>query len=534
MSKFRGVFVAGVSGVAFIATESLWYGDAPYYAADLLQFRLLEPGHLAWRPLGALAFYLAQQVGYTGDPLWVLQVLTLLGSICCVLAIYRLLSRFLGASTALIGAAFFAFSNGFWTYAYSGCPYSISVLFAILALDCSVPKAPGLRASPLAGLGTGLLAGLSVLFWGAQAVLIPAIWLWHLALTPDPDRSFVTRLRGTMLLGLGGLLTLGVPLLLSYHAAGMIGADIYKPPIPGDVGFVEWLGASSHGIRSSGGVNGVLRAAVGWAQSIVSVGDLGAALRAWRLGEAGFPFDQRLVLLGTFYGVVLAFVAALGWRWKGLRAGAHKPLIVAVLGLGLNISFGAYWQGTDLERYFPSLPLVTLGWCIGLEALAPGSRRWRLVIGVAVVSGMSIANVVGNIRQSLGAGSYRQQWQAALLQHASAGDVLFVLGNRKNTIQLPHHSNFPHVFNLSVATRVYQWEDLKQEMTEVALETIRRGGRVLVGESVLGLDDGPRDGWSFREFPTPSPVELDSFFEPWKGELLTTVAGERLWSYTGR
>lgn len=46
----------------------------------------------------------------------------------------------------------------------------------------------------------------------------------------------------------------------------------------------------------------------------------------------------------------------------------------------------------------------------------------------------------------------------------------------------------------------------------------------------FGTDQSARDGWSFKEYPSPSPLEIQGVFLPFKSDTVAfTAAGERVW-----
>src|SRR6516164_310600 len=61
------------STLLFLLSNSVWYGDAWVYTKDIRAGQLLEPGHLAWRPLGYVAAAFIGVLHSDSDVLWVLQ-----------------------------------------------------------------------------------------------------------------------------------------------------------------------------------------------------------------------------------------------------------------------------------------------------------------------------------------------------------------------------------------------------------------------------------------------------------------------------
>jgi hypothetical protein len=86
----------------------------------------------------------------------------------------------------------------------------------------------------------------------------------------------------------------------------------------------------------------------------------------------------------------------------------------------------------------------------------------------------------------------------------------------------------PKIDNVSneIVMRGDGWRDA--EIRNIAA-TRQRGGRVFLADSLFGVDTSPRNGWSFKEYPTPSPMELRSTFLPYKSDRVAFVAaGERV------
>jgi hypothetical protein len=94
----------------------------------------------------------------------------------------------------------------------------------------------------------------------------------------------------------------------------------------------------------------------------------------------------------------------------------------------------------------------------------------------------------------------------------------------------PHDGNFPRIDNLSdeIQKGGALWRS--SEINEIR-KTQSRGGRVFLADSLFWLDSAPRDGWSFREFPMPTPREIHDAFMPFKSEAVAfTVGRERVWA----
>jgi hypothetical protein len=518
--------LAALSTWLFVASESAWYGDSTTYAADIRGGRLIEPGHLLWRPLGSLIQALPGPQTYSAV-LWRLQSLCLLASVLVVVAMYRLAARLYGRLGALVAATLMAVSNGFWSYAFSGCSYSLSVLFALGALHFAIAER-GRSVTGAAGFAAGALGGLSAASWSIQVLSAPAIWL-ALLLTPSRDETSIRQqLRNTALLVGGYLLTFVVPLLTAYvaetgrhGAAGAAGKTLT---------FAEWLASSRHGIPAHYSVAQLLRVLIGWPQSVISTSDLGSHLRLWRLHEATFPHTAWLGVFIFFYAALLGAIWVLARGYARLDSRDHGVLVACGAALGINLLFAASWQGTDLERYFPSWPFQLLLVALLVKNLANAHAPRRLAAAAAAaLAAIAVVNWCGTFATVLAPDSYRQVWLRELRGATSARDLVILFGQRTQGITSPHDPDLPKIDNVSleIEQRGEGWR--AAELRNIAAAR-QRGGRIFLADTLFGTDSAPRDGWSFREYPRPSPGELQAVFLPFKSDRVGfTVGNEKVW-----
>ena len=520
--------LAALSTCLFVASESAWYGDATTYAADIRAGRLIEPGHLLWRPLAYLIGLATGASSYSAV-LWRLQFLCLLASVAAVVAMYLLAARVYGRRGALAAAALMAVSNGFWSYAFAGTSYSLSMLFTILALQCAVPQR-GAAATGTAAFAAGGLGGLAAATWGIQLLAAPAIWL-AMVLTPPPGQtSLRQQLRNTMDMASGYLLAFVIPLLAAYlvqrrgYGVAATGAHANTLSLAG------WLASSRHGIPAHYGVAQLLRMLIGWPQSIISTSDLGSHLRLWRLHEASFPASAWLGVFAVFYAGLIGAIRVLARGYGQLDSRDRGLMLAAGAALAINLLFAASWQGTDPERYFPSWPfqLLLVALLVKLLATRQPPPRVAAMVGTSLAA-IAVVNWAGTFAPVLASDSYRQVWLRELRRATTAKDLVILFGQRTQLIVAPHDPSLPKVDNVSleIETRGEGWR--AAELHNIA-ETRRRGGRVYLAETLFGLDTAPRDGWSFREYPRPTPSELQDVFLPYKSDSVGFVVGtEKVW-----
>jgi hypothetical protein len=322
-----------------------------------------------------------------------------------------------------------------------------------------------------------------------------------------------------------------VPLLVAWSFSDLLPASRYVAPHPAGLGFLEWVRSADHGTKTSAGLAQLLRLGLGWPQSFVSVGDLGQDLRLWLYKENPFPASAALFVLGLFY----ALVAYAAYRTVASASGLDGPRRAVVVASGLalctNFVFGFLWKGTDLERYYPSLPFVFLSAAVLLNAWWVRAPSTAAMITAAVVVAAVASNVL-SFQAVLGKDSFRQTWNQQLTVCCRGKDLVIVLGHRKKGVGLPHQSDFPEVMNLAltIPAKGTEWP----RAVRSAMENVqRRGGRIILADSRLQTDAALRDGWSFRQNPDPTPESIAAFFLPWKSDRrVGDVRGESLWLAT--
>jgi hypothetical protein len=520
--------LGSLSACLFVVSESVWYGDATTYAADIRAGKLTEPGHLLWRPLGHLTDLALGAETYS-TVLWHLQFVCLFASILAMIAMYRLAARLYGRSAGVLVAVLMAVSNGFWTYAFSGCSYSFSMLFAILALRCAITLR-GMAATGATAFAAGALGGLSAATWAIQILAAPAIWL-ALVLTPAREQTSIRQhIRNTAALMAGYLLTFVFPILAAYgiqtHAYGGPSVTARK-----SLTLVGWLASSGHGIPAHYSLAQLLRVLIGWPQSVISTSDLGAHLRLWRLHEATFPASGWLSVFFVFYAALAGAVWVLARSYPRLDARERGIIASCAAALSVNLLFAASWQGTDLERYFPSWPFQLLLVALlvrGLAAAHPPRQVAAAALGAAL-AGIAVANWFGTFETVLARDSYRQVWLQELRRATSAKDLVILFGQRTQGIMSPHDPDLPKIDNVSLEIEL-RGEGWRAAELRNITATRRRGGRVFLADSLFGTDSRPRNGWSFREFPRPTPGELQDMFLPFKSARVGFVVGtEKVW-----
>jgi hypothetical protein len=515
------------SCIAYVLSQGARFGDAPVYARQIRLGALFEPGHLLWRPLGYVIGHALGTLDTQSSTLWTLQGLCLAASITGLVAIYRLCRRVAPPGIALFVSGFAAVSNGYWLYAFSGCSYTCGVLFQALSLNYAIKEREATRGWTNA-IASGSFGGLAASAWATNVIVAPAVLVALITTAGGPRMRIRQFLKETCVFALGYFATFVVPVALAYLSGA---SQARVGPSSAGIGFAQWLSSARHGVPTHFGLAQVFRAALGWAQSVISLSDLGYRLRLWYTGEGPFAVGLwGLALLGFYAGVLLLAVALLQGRSR-LDARSRSLIYAALLAIGLNLAFGAAWQGTDLERYMPSLPFQMLLLAVALNVLWERTGRARFVsLAFVAILVLVTVNWQGTFKPVLDANSYRNVWIRAIREHASRGDLVLLLGQQKTLIVAPHDVNFPWVDEISV--EILQGGTAWRSVATNAIHTTQsRGGRVFLGDSLFWLDSAPRDGWSFKENPLPSPRDIHDAFLPFKSDAVAfTVGRERVWA----
>ena len=215
---------------------------------------------------------------------------------------------------------------------------------------------------------------------------------------------------------------------------------------------------------------------------------------------------------------------------KNLRSHTHFEhglIIASAVAVAVNLLFALLWQGTDLERYFPSLPFQLLLLALTLKHEPDTPRATAvLVISLGIVAWI---NWQAAFLSVLSSHSYRQVWLSQLRRVATSRDLLVVLGQRKRVIEAPHDPQMPRMRNLTIDITTLG-DGWKAAALRDIQTTVQHGGRVFLGDSLFGSDSARRDGWSFKEIPSPSPQQIQSVFLSFKSNTVAfTAAGEQVW-----
>ena len=374
--------VAPVSALAYVVvtsvTDPVFVADTPDMAVSALgriigQYcNYLEPGHLLWRPSGAVmldAFDTAQAGQQTDTVLRTSQVqlgwLAWVAGLITIVACATWLQRRIGNMAAtFFGVAVVLLSKAFINYAQVGASYMPALALLMVAVLLLSEE----DGTPVRSIAAGACLGLSVLYWGTFVVALPAA----LAAPMIFGRNARDGFRNTVWAGLGGVT---VAIISAVWVARSLGMDSASD-------LAAWAGTADHGIATGG----LPRAVLGFARSYVETGDYGRIVKRFLLADPADPVPMRalfgfpmLGILGFYGGMLFMLVLAFRHRDRNrlLAFFACNALAVA--------AFAIFWQGGDLERYLPLVPGVALLAATAFSAGTLASRRVLVLLVVLMV-----------------------------------------------------------------------------------------------------------------------------------------------------
>lgn len=344
-------FITLIVGSLYLYFNPSWYGDSVWYSIDLKNGNLqLDSGHLLWRPVVYLIWHLVYWMEPFRDPLAVFQVVSSISAVLSLLVLNNICKQLLlGPKSSAITVLIFATSHFQYLYAGSGSSYCTAVLFVLLSFYSALKSARGTyKATVISALW--LTAAWSV--WAPAALVAPGPILLA---SIYRDRTTIQNIKSA---AYATLLFIALPLL----SALTVYLAIVRPIL--GIEFGQWLLSSSHGIAIELSLINQLRAALGLFQSLLALPGFGYTVKSLILsgGIAGgslYLITPILLLIGL---VILSTVCffRIARVWSQLPF-VQKKFIIATLASFIPVFiFASLWQGSDIERFSPILPLLVI------------------------------------------------------------------------------------------------------------------------------------------------------------------------------
>ena len=344
-------------------------GDAFDYARDAAEADtpkapdLYEPGHLIWRPIGAL---LVRVGASTPDETAttrqrraqrLLSFAASLAAAVAILSFHGVVAQFVGTGgPALVATLAFGSGAAFLNFAAAGTPYVPGLAALCLALLVGWGPLITMRHA----VATGALLALSTFLWLPYVFVVPAALAGMVAFGGSGRSTKVYALTALATCAAFGL---GVFSFAALRAGAATPRDA-----------AQWLLSSSHGVTLSGGS----RAAGGFVRNMLYVGSDTREVKRFLLHDDLNPVSRRQLARLFLWPKALFLLGSLVTAiWFALRKPAgRRLLLICVLAAMPVCAFAIAWSGGDPERYLPLYPFLMLLLVVGLDAALRAGSGW--------------------------------------------------------------------------------------------------------------------------------------------------------------
>jgi len=479
-----------------------------------LDYHFWDFGHLFWRAIATFVARIVRTLTGSSDlrvialgPMIVMSIAGAAGSAILLAAtLQRLQASRVWATAAAVA---FLLTHGMIVHAQNGTSYMPGMFFLALGLHLAVVATTSERRIPLAALA-GAAAALAATLWFSYVIVIPAVAVAAVVLGKRRDYGA----------GAAVLLAAAATGLVTFMGTGL--ALGMRSPAE----FLEWVSRASHGIE---GVSGAPRAALGFARSLLFVGEDGGVMRRFLSRDPYAPVSlldlarTRIWLLGLIWLVGLAGLVQL------LRSRAHHALLAVFASAALpTVAFAVLWQGGDATRWFTLYPFLFLV----VHAMLTVEGRGRVLrrVTLAGLAFMALNNLI--LLSTVAAERRRDD---ALVRIAGMGemlrdgDLLFCTHYQDDLAQVPnmfpleplHEGRTPtvHILVELAAPQVPRWRAVFARRARQAWET---GHQVWFSKRMLS--PVPRAEWEWIEGTDPR-IQWRDFFEFFSQFEVTDPAG---------
>ncbi|MFH1765075.1 MAG: hypothetical protein ABIF09_12885, partial [Gemmatimonadota bacterium] len=509
-----------VQGLVLAVTSHVFIADAPDYAASISEHfntfscDFFEFGHLLWRPMGfglsALSHHTSAVPPTFDAALGSLTLLSVIFGFITVAAVSAWLYSAIGLIPgAVIGILFLLVSKSFINFSQVGTSYIPALAFLAVGLFLLLEAFEGSRKSTLLAVLGGASLSLAAFLWGPFLLALPGSLLSVVFLRGLSRRGVGQSLWATLAAGLTG--------------AGVLGWAAFELRFRSLSDVLAWAGASSHGIDMVGGIP---RAVIGLPRSIVHLGDLGAAVKRFLLQDPYAPVSFWEVLTPEFGPMILFYSIALLCVWLLLRAPEGRRALGLLLFTAAPLAlFAISWQGGDLERYMPLMPVFSL--TLGLayseakgHSLSRGSMGVFLALVLLVNGALMLEPRVDRAQaRPLARLSGAVSSQAArLLVVPTHQDAVWQLQRNYPETLAPFPGTGVAYLLLPGTPDVERWEET---FANRSLSAWEKGVEVWFSGRLFASDPDPDWGWTEGEDPRISWEGLNDFvtqFEFWAEE----------------
>ncbi len=375
--------VVGAYVLATLFTDAFNLADSVGYAGSVVNSRLLEFGHLLWRPLGWVLLKVFGPVTglFVGpDPLananLILIAINWIAGLMSVILMFKLVmivsKRRWVANTVAIGLIF---SQGFLNYAQSGTAYIPGLALLLLGLYIMVKGAE----KPERAWRTALFAGLALA--GAAGMWLQYVWSIPAALAAPLFLYGFNKQQFRLVFQ--GCVAFGLIMVLTFAAAGAAGG-IYTIS-----GFKDWVVSTSGYLT---GLNGLPRVIFGLARSMINMGNDGPLFKAYLVHDPFNPVSIMDLLRVSLWKLALFYIFLGAVLFNLLRSSQGRRIFgLFVLNATPVVAFALFWDGSAVERYLLIYPLIFIALAYSLSSAR--SIRWFNYAALAFVAVAAVSNI---------------------------------------------------------------------------------------------------------------------------------------------
>jgi len=345
--------------LAMVLTRPVFLSDTMYYlwTANPSTTNFLDFGHLFWRPLIWVLLHQLNETTPAERFLHAFHILDFSSMVAGLIALWvmiatlRLFTRSHVVTSAC--ATLLSFSQVMLTYSKGGCAY----IFGFLALSAGfyilMSTTKKERPSFCDALLSGVFLGLAICLWFPYVLAVPGVLLAP-ALYSEPGQK---QSRLVLVTGLACVVLVS----MSY---GFVAIHLHIHDVRN---FATWASTASHGIT----ISGAKRMIFGFARSFISLGENGSRAVLFKRFVLHDPYNPvhlwqiaGLTLWKIFFFYVFLATALVA---LARSPGGYKALLILLATALPVLGFACLWQGSDLERYFPLLPVLMLALGLALS-----------------------------------------------------------------------------------------------------------------------------------------------------------------------
>jgi len=487
-----------------------------------------NPNHLLMAPIGLAWYCLLQAIGLDWSIFASLKALSGLATVATVVLVYRAIPLRSSGLRALTVAAIF-FSADFLSMAIAEEYFVVQmpVLAALLGLGMRVVQGDKPSMEPRRLATMGVLAAVAAAISVNNALL--AIALGPLVAYRPGDRDWHTVGRRLVQLWGPGIVV-GVPILLGcYFVSGT------------DHGLLSWLtayqgdpdggGGALYGIRwdPQGLIIGAARLVYGFVNSLVVLGQLGAAAKSLLFGQ---PIEFHLDIVGAAsMALLFATIGSLaaGFFWWAIRHGYRMPLVRFGLGwIGAYLLFNFIFSDISDQFWFqvllPLWVLLAIFVSNRTAASSEGSRGLPWSHGAFVVSVLLLS--VGNTLSVAAPRAFNDTaaFSASFQTLLTDGDLLITTGWDDLSWVVPRErSQVKRVLLMELAMQQYKDHHSLDDLPATVDAQLRQGGRVLLAR-VYDKDHEGRPWEQLTKLGWPRH-RIQALFSSFDNRVVGTVGG---------